>query len=242
MIFNMDKIKWIIFAVIIVGIFGGIIFLNNKDKPAAFNGDPAKIITEGPIADRVYGTDAQKVTLIEYGDFQCPACGSIYQPVKDLTQKYQDKLTFIFRNYPLTTIHPNALAASTAAEAAGQQGKYWEMHDLLYETQQSWSNLDSSQRGAIFENYASQLGLDVNKYKQDLVSKEVSDKINRDRSTGQSTYSADSTPTFVIDGQKYTASAATDTEALTKAVEDALKKAYPGFEPAPPATSTESAQ
>lgn len=238
----MDKIKWFIFAAIILGIFGGIIFLNNKDKPAAFNGDPAKIITEGPIQDRVYGSQEQKVVLIEYGDYQCPACGNVYQPIKDLALKYQDKLTFIFRNYPLTTIHPNALASSTAAEAAGQQGKFWEMHDLLYETQSAWSSLDASQRGAVFESYASQLGLDINKYKQDLNSKDISDKINRDRNTGQATYNADSTPTFIINGQKYTASAATDTDALTKAIEDAIRKAYPGWEPAPPATTETPAQ
>lgn len=225
----MDKLKWIIFAIVVLGIFGGIIWLNKSDQ-VTFNGDSSKTITEGPIGDRTKGSQDQKVVLIEYGDYQCPACGSMYQPVKDLTDAYKDKLTFIFRNLPLTSIHPNALAAATTAEAAGQQGKYWEMHDMLYQTQSSWSQLDSSQRGTMFESFATQLGLDIDKFKQDLASKEVADKINRDRSTAK-TYNADATPTFVINGQKYTGSA-TNNDELTKAVEDALKAAYPDFQPA----------
>lgn len=235
----MNKMKWIVFAVIVIGIFGSIIWLN-RGETTTFNGDPAKIITEGTIADRVYGSQEQKVVLIEYGDYQCPACGKVYTDLKALTEKYQDKLTFIFREFPLTTIHPNALAASTAAEAAGQQGKYWEMHDLLYETQTAWSNLDASQRGAVFEGYASQLGLDIDRYKQDLASKEVSDKVTRDRTTAK-TYNTDSTPTFIINGQKFTASSSTDMGALTTAIEDALKTAYPGWQPEP-ATTTEPTQ
>ncbi len=226
----MTKLKWIIFAVVVLGILGGVVWLSKSSQQAAYTGDPAKVITDGPIADQVFGSKDQKVVLVEYGDYQCPACGKVFSDIKDLTEKYKDKLTFVFREFPLTTVHPNALAASTAAEAAGQQGKYWEMHDVLYQTQNTWSNLQGNQRGAVFEGYASQLGLDVDKYKQDLASKEVSDKIGRDRETAK-TYDTNSTPTFVINGQKFTASTSTDMEALTKAVEEALKTAYPDFQP-----------
>lgn len=231
----MDKIKWIIFAVVVLGIFGGIIWLNKSEEKAnSFSGDPAKVITEGVIADHAYGSTEQKVVLVEYGDYQCPGCASVATGVKELTEKHKDKLTFVFRHFPLTSIHPNALAAATAAEAAGMQGKYWEMHDLLYQNQQSWSSLDASQRGPIFEGYALQLGLDTDKFKQDLSSKDITSKINRDRETAK-TYSTNSTPTFVINGQKFTASSATDIDALTKAIEDSLAAAYPGFQPEAPA-------
>ncbi len=229
----MDKIKWIIFVVIVVGVLGGIVWLNKSDQ-VSFTGDAGKVIAEGPIADRSFGSQDQKVVLIEYGDFQCPGCGAMYQPVHELKEKYKDKLTFVFRNMPLTNIHPNALAAATAAEAAGQQDKFWEMHDLLYQTQQSWSSIDAGQRTAVFEAYASQIGLDIEKYKQDLTSKDVSSKIARDRSTSK-TFQVDSTPSFVLNGQKFLAGSATDSAALTQAVESALAAAYPGFKSVPAA-------
>lgn len=231
----MDKIKWIIFAVVVLGVLGGIVWLNKSDQ-TTFTGDSNKIITEGPIADHVIGSQDQKVVLMEYGDYQCPGCGAVAAPVKELVERYQDKLTFTFRHFPLTNIHPNALAAASAAEAAGLQGKYWEMHDLLFETQQAWSSLDASQRGAYFENYAGQLGLDIDKYKQDVASKDVSAKISRDRNTSKN-YQVNSTPTFVINGQKFDPTKSTDIPALTAAVEDALRVAYPDFQPKPATTN-----
>lgn len=224
----MDKIKWIIFAVVVLGIFGGIIWLSkNNSASSNFTGDATKIITQGPIADHVLGTKDQKVTFIEYGDYECPGCGHMYQTVKDLTNKYPNQLTFIFRNMPLTTIHANALAAATAAEAAGLQGKYFEMHDMLYETQDNWSSANVTDRTQIFQNYAQQLGLDLAKYKQDLTSKSVTDKINRDITTGKNDFSVDATPTFVLDGKKVDSNTSVDATALTKLIDDAVAKAYP---------------
>ena len=226
----MNKAKWIIFALVVVAVFGGIIWLGKGDE-TKFTGDAAKIITEGPISDHVRGTDAQKVTLIEYGDFQCPGCGRMYQTVHDVTDQYKDKVTFIFRNLPLTNIHPNALAASTAAEAAGKQGKFFEMHDMLYSTQDSWSAASISERGQIFENYAQQLGLNIDQFKKDLTSKDITDKINRDIATGKGTFKANATPTFILNGQKIDEKTAVDAAAFTKAIEDAVKNAYPDKQP-----------
>jgi len=223
----MDKIKWIIFTVIIVGIFGGIIWIGKSNTTSSFNGDATKIINQAPIGDHVLGPKTQKVVLIEYGDYQCPGCGKMYQPVHDITDKYGDKLTFIFRNMPLTNLHPNALAAATAAEAAGLQNKYFEMHDMLYQTQDSWATASVGDRTNIFANYAGQLGLDVNKFKSDLTSKDITDKINRDVSTGKNTFSVDATPTFVLDGKKVDAAVAVDSVALSKLVDDAVVRAYP---------------
>lgn len=227
----MNKTKWIIFAVLVVAIFGAVIWVNKSNEKPAFSGDATKIITDAPIADQVYGTRDQKVVLIEYGDYQCPACGSMYQPVKQISEKYKDKVTFIFRNLPLTNIHPNALASATAAEAAGLQGKFWEMHDKLYETQQSWSNVAVDQREAVFSGYASELGLNVDQFKKDLSSADVKAKIDRDRQIAK-TIGADSTPTFVLNGTKLESKDAVNPEALLAKIEEAIKQAYP--EPATP--------
>jgi protein-disulfide isomerase len=223
----MNKLKWIIFAVVVVGIFGGIIWISKSNNTSNFTGDAAHIINAAPIADHVLGVKTEKVTLIEYGDYQCPGCGKMYQPVHDITEKYKDKITFVFRHMPLTNVHPNALAAATAAEAAGLQGKYYEIHDMLYQSQAAWSDASVSKRGEIFQNYASQLGLDATKFKNDLSSKDITEKINRDRTTGQNQFKVDSTPTFVLDGKKVDSAIATDADALGKLIDDAIARAYP---------------
>lgn len=221
----MDKTKWIIFSVLVLGLFGFLIFANRSETPK-FTGDASKIIFDGPIADHFTGPEEQKVVLIEYGDYQCPACGRMYSTVKELEAKYPDKLTFIFRNRPLTSIHPNALAAATAAEAAGLQNQYFGMFDLLYSNQQSWSSAAASQRTSVFEGFASQLGLDLDKFKQDLSNADITTKIARDRSTAEQ-YGANSTPTFILNGQKVEESISTSPEELTKKVEEAINAAYP---------------
>lgn len=220
----MDKTKWIIFTVICVAILGALIIFNKRDTGPSFTGDVSKPITEGPIADHAYGAKDNKVVLIEYGDFQCPACLNMYPGVKEIKEQYKDKLTFVFRNLPLTSIHPNALAAATAAEAAGLQGKYFEMHDMLYENQTEWRDKDSSERTKSFEDFAKQLGLDVNKFKTDLGSKDIASKIDRDRAIAKQ-IDATSTPTFVINGQKVPETDSTNAEQLKKQIEDALKQA-----------------
>lgn len=224
----MNKVKWIIFAVVVLGVFAGIIWINkSSNQTSNFSGDATHIINAAPIADHILGPKTQKVTFIEYGDYQCPGCGHMYQVVKDLTTKYQDKVTFIFRNFPLTSLHANALAAATAAEAAGLQGKYYEMHDMLYQNQDAWAEVSVSDRTQLFQNYAQQLGLDINKYKQDLSSKDITDKINRDITTGKNTFHVDATPSFVLDGKKVDNNTSVDATALTKLVDDAVAKAYP---------------
>jgi protein-disulfide isomerase len=220
----MTRTRWIIFALLCLGILGLIVFNSKKDNATAFTGDATKIITDGPIADHVFGSTSQKVTLIEYGDYQCPGCGSLHPSLKQILSKYKDNLTFIFRNMPLTNIHPNALAAATAAEAAGLQGKYYEYHDVLYENQDAWKDAAASNRTTLFENYAKQLGLDVNKFKADLSSTQVGDKINRDRATAK-TFDVTSTPTLILNGQKISQDVTFDKDKLSQAIEDEYKKA-----------------
>jgi len=112
------------------------------------------------------GSGSKGVTLVEYGDFQCPFCKNYYPLVKQVQQAYGDAITFQFRNYPLNQIHPHAYEAARAAQAAAKQGKFFEMHDLLYENQDNWAN--ASNVSTIFEGYAQQLGLNTDQFKSDV--------------------------------------------------------------------------
>lgn len=219
----MNKTRWIIFGVICLAIIIGVIFVNQNNQ-VSYNGDATKVITEGKIPDHTYGSDQDKVILIEYADYQCPACANMNPTVNSIITKYKDQLTFVFRNLPLTTIHSNSLAAATAAEAAGMQGKFFEMHDKLYSNQDSWSGADIAERTKIFESYAQQLGLNIDTYKSDLNSSDVADKISRDRATAKS-LKITATPTFVINGKILSEETALTENGLQTEVENALKEA-----------------
>lgn len=223
----MNKKAWIIFVVVCVAVLGGLVFLSRGSQVDVSKVDQSKIIAassqNGNIADHVYGTTSGKTTLIEYGDFQCPACGSAYPNIKSLTEEFKDQLTFIFRNLPLTSIHPNARAGAAAAEAAGLQGKYWEMHDMLYEQQNSWSNASTDQRASFFKGYAQQAGVkDMDKFNTDMDSKPVNDKINFDLALAKKV-GASSTPAIYLDGKKIESDVWSDKAKFKTAIEDALK-------------------
>lgn len=144
------------------------------------------------------GPKDAKVTLIEYGDFQCPACATYHPMVKKVLGDYGDRVLFVFRNFPLYTIHPNAGIGSQAAEAASLQGKYWEMYDLLYTKQNEWSS-EATNRVAEsrFEGYAASLGMDVEKFRKDINSDQVLKKIQRDVDGGND-IGVGKTPTFYL--------------------------------------------
>jgi protein-disulfide isomerase len=203
----MNKVTWIIFGAAIVLILGGLIVYSRISNPAInvstinTNSPIAASAQNGQIADHIYGKADSKVVFIEYGDFQCPSCGSAHPQLKAATEAYKDKVAFIFRNFPLTTIHPNARAASAAAEAAGLQGKYWEMHNQLYEGQAAWENLTGDKRTDFFVGYASTLGLDTAKFKTDLASTAVNSKISFDQALGKK-IGVNATPSFYLDGKK----------------------------------------
>jgi protein-disulfide isomerase len=202
----MNKVGWIIFSVVVVGLLGGLIIWTRSTNPSV---DVSKInnnsilvasAASGNIADHVTGKTDSKVLLIEYGDYQCPSCGSAYPNVKTLMDQYGDRIALVFRNFPLTSIHPNARAGAAAAEAAGLQGKYWEMHDALYSNQDSWTSLDASQRTDAFVSFATQLGLDTKKFTTDLSDVNVNKKISFDISLGKANTVA-ATPTFFLNGK-----------------------------------------
>lgn len=143
------------------------------------------------------GNPTSKVVLTEFGDYQCPACGA-WQPFlhDSLLPAYQDKILFVFKNYPLS-MHKNAQSAAQAAEAAGLQNKFWEMHNKLYATQKEWEN--ESDPAGRFEGYARELGLDIDKYKSDVNSEAVKNIIKADVALGDK-LGLPGTPSFLING------------------------------------------
>lgn len=197
----MTRSRWIIFAAIVVATLGGLVLLSTKDKVDVSSVDPAVVITDGEFADQTAGNRDAKVVLIEYADFQCPGCASVAPKLSGLKEEYKDSILFAFRHFPLTTIHPNALVAAYTSEAASRQGKFWEMHDLLFNNQASWKDASATDRTAIFRNYAQQIGLDVGQFESDLTSPGIAKSVSYDRALG-SKAKVESTPTIFVNGEK----------------------------------------
>jgi protein-disulfide isomerase len=200
----MTKKAWIIVAVLCVSIFGGLIWLSRSNQVDVSNIDinaiqPASA-QSGNIADHVTGNADSKVIIIEYGDYQCPGCGSSYPVIKKVMEKYGDKIGLVFRNYPLYNAHPNAFAAASTAEAAGLQGKFWEMHDYLYSNQNSWSTLEGQERTNYFSNAAKSLGISEQTFLTDMTSARVKKKIDFDTALGKKAVIS-GTPSFFLDGK-----------------------------------------
>jgi protein-disulfide isomerase len=165
----------------------------NETTPASNTVDP------GADPPHTLGPATATVTLEEFGDFECPPCGLLHPELKKIESKYGSRIRIIFREFPLVPPHQHALAAARVAEAAGVQGKFWEMHDLLYETQKSWH--DSFDVRPIFEGYAKQIGLDVEKFKKDIDSNVVTQRIFLDGKRAHS-LNVKGTPTVFLNGKE----------------------------------------
>lgn len=226
----MTRNAWIVFIAVCVLIFGGLFVYARKDAVDVSNVDGTKINTgsesSGGLKDFVYGNPDAKVTLIEYGDFQCPACRDIHPVVKPLAEENKENMRFVFRNFPLSESHPNARAAAAAAEAAGIMGKYWEMHDALYERYSEWTPASGEKRTDIFKDIAKGVGLNTDEFMSILQerSDELNKKINFDKALGLK-YGVNSTPTFFLNGEKLSGEQVATTEAFKKTVTDAIKDA-----------------
>ena len=145
--------------------------------------------------DHIIGQDTASIELVEYGDYECPNCGRAHRVVKYLLQQFGTDLKFVFRNFPLSQIHAHAFSASLATEAAGKQGKFWEMHDILFENQRS---LDSDH---IFL-FAHKLGLNLDRFRYDIQQKSLIDKVENDFESGIKS-GVNAIPTFFVNGEKY---------------------------------------
>jgi protein-disulfide isomerase len=145
------------------------------------------------------GPDSAPVRLEEFGDFQCPPCGLFHPILEQMHTEFGDQLQIIFREFPLVPAHQHAISAASAAEAAGIQGKFWEMHDLIYEHQADWK--DKFDVRPIFEGYATQIGLDINKYKSDVNGEAVAQRLFLDGKRGHS-LGVKGTPTVFLNGRE----------------------------------------
>ena len=149
-------------------------------------------------SDWITGNKAAGIVLIEYSDFQCPACGAYFPILKQLKSELGDQFLFVYRHFPLPQ-HQNAPAAAVAAEAAGTLGKFWEMHDQIFEHQTDWSN--ASDPSPQFTDYAVQIGLDRDAFLKELAVREHVSNVNNDYASGRKA-GVNSTPTFFLNGIK----------------------------------------
>lgn len=193
-----------------VGLWGGIIILFavavwgliafvNSNKPSNVLSSQATDLVSIRKDDIVFGDPKlAKAVLIEYADFQCPAC-AFYQPwVRELKKDFGSRLLVVYRFFPLSQ-HKNAIPSSRAALAAGIQNKFWEMHDLIYENQESWAN--SANAKEIFTDYAKKLNLDIDKFNLDFEAQSTKDFINSELNEGVR-IGIKATPTFFVNGVK----------------------------------------
>ena len=147
------------------------------------------------VRDHIQGAGDAPIELVEYGDYQCPHCGRAYPVIKSIQGRMGKKLKFIFRNFPLADAHPNAMHAAIAAEAAALQGKFWEMHDIIFENQ---IHLGDSH----LVKYAARIGLDTDQFKDDFEKPATAERVEADFESGIRS-GVNGTPSFFINGQKY---------------------------------------
>lgn len=206
------SLPFVIIAIVLVaGIAAFIVFGRKKTSGPnnAFVATPAQVsvapATPLPQASPTATIPIEKpnvkvsspVVLEEYGDYQCPPCGLLYPVLKDIEHEYGKQLQMVFHHFPLAKIHKNAMNAARAAEAARNQGKFWEMHDRLYRNQNAWKDLDDPL--PMFIQYARELGLNTDRFTRDLNSPEVEQRIAADMRKGTS-IGITGTPTLLIDG------------------------------------------
>jgi protein-disulfide isomerase len=217
----MSKQFWAVIAVIVLVFVGVAVFNSSKSDNGGGSGD-TKAATS-----HVKGAGTSGVTLVEYGDFQCPYCQQYYPTVQQVLADYGDQLKFQFVNFPLTSLHQNAFAASRAAEAAGKQGKFWEMYDQLYQNNDpngrtGW--VASNAPTSFFNQFAQQIGLNQEQFKKDYASAAVNNAVNADLAKGNK-LKVDSTPTFYLDGKKITVTNSVDE--FKKVIDAAIKQKNP---------------
>ncbi len=213
----MSKQFWAVIAGIVIVLVGIFVLTGNKSDNKSSNGSTAAA------TNHVQGTGSTGVTLAEYGDYQCPYCQAYYSTVKQVVEEYKDQIHFQFVNFPLPNLHQNAFAAARAAEAADKQGKFWEMHDLLYENSDpsgasGW--VASNAPSTYFNQYATQLGLNLEQFKKDSASSDVNAAINADMTKGNK-LGVEGTPTFFVNGKKTTIENTPD--AFKKVLDEAIK-------------------
>lgn len=167
------SLLWISALVVVVAVAAAVFWISRK--PAAQETSAAAAT---PVLSPASTPKPGEVLLVEYSDFQCPSCSVLYPWVKGIHNEFSGRIQFVYRDFPLKAIHANAERAAWAAEAAGQQGKFWEMADLLFKNQTVWSNLGDPMPA--FEQYARQIGLDQARFRADCAGFVVHSKVDED--------------------------------------------------------------
>lgn len=185
-------------VVVVLAVVGAAVFSGSAVNNSGFVATTVPPITS---ADHGTGDATSSVSVIEYGDFECPACGEWEPLVEQLRQQYGDRVAFVFRNFPLYQIHPFAMIGAQAAEAAADQGKYWQMHDLLYKNQSQWTaNTTLTPADVVsqfFNGYAQSLGLNIAQFDTDINAPTTKARVQRDIDSGNAAQ-INHTPTFFV--------------------------------------------
>jgi len=182
-------------------------------RPSEAMANPEQVVGD---ARHATGSAQARLTIVEFSDLQCPACRLVQPTLAQLKARYPNDIRLVYRHFPLTSIHANAPAAAQLTEGAGSKGKFWEMHDLLFEKQAEWSGLAQSEVETKFVEYGKSLGFGAEEVKGWLTSKEFSAKVLQDISDGTSA-DVNSTPAFFLNGVK------TDVQNLAGEVEKSLQ-------------------
>ncbi|HEX8736220.1 MAG TPA: thioredoxin domain-containing protein [Pyrinomonadaceae bacterium] len=180
------------------------------------------------------GNQAARVVIEEFADYQCPTCGSMHPIVQQIQAAYGDRIKIIFRNMPLTQVHPKAYDAAVAAEAAGLQGKFWEMQNQLFTNQQFWTTAADHRK--TFEEYAQKIGLDVQKFSADMAGMEAKSRVDADLQRARA-LQVGSTPTFYINGRQLAFEDTVEFNRFRQVIDAELQKTQAATQTAPPASN-----
>ncbi len=214
------RFRPVLIIAVAVALAGGAAFYMSKqpgETAVSSASSPTQTIAGG--GARVRGPQNASITLIEFGDYQCPSCGYYAPIVAEVLRRYPKDVRLEFHHFPLIQLHQYAMAAALAAEAAADQGKFWEMHDLLYEHQDAWSRSPNAE--SEFVSYASKIGLNVNQFMQSVRSPVVNQRVLEDVVKARE-FTVNETPTFFVNGQKVTTKPQTVDE-FSKLIETTLR-------------------
>ncbi|MBV9926665.1 MAG: thioredoxin domain-containing protein [Acidobacteria bacterium] len=227
-----SPLPFVIIGVVLVGVIAAVVLLSRQSAGDNSGNVSQSVNSQAPTqrpqsiqpgASNPYtrGPSTARVTVEEFSDFQCPACGVLEPGLRRVIKDYQDRVQFVFRNFPLQ-MHKYAFLAARAAEAAGQQGKFWEMHDIIYDNQKEWS--ESMEPRVQFDSYATRLGLDVQRFKADMERQDLADRIKSDLLRGNS-LGVKGTPTVYLNGRELVPGKLVTEEDLRHEIEAALGQA-----------------
>lgn len=225
----MNKKVWIIFFIVVIVILGGLVIWKRDvdntnvdiDQLNPWQAITVEHLPDGEIPDHTDGSLDSKVTVIEYADYACIHCAELFPYIQAIQDEYRDRALFIYRNFSLG--YPNSTVTQSAAEAAGLQGKFWEMHDQLFSDPTQWTGQIVTNRKEVLEGYASNVGLDIDKFRSDLEKPPtaVKNKIQRDKQLGLEA-GVSGTPTFFVNGEKVELDS--NGNSIRAAIDKALKK------------------